>query len=165
MRTTLDLPDPLFRRLKARAALEGLSLKDLIAEYVSAGLSRATPTFATHVSKSSADSATFVSAFAFSRIAVTEEQRTALCNGTPKCIVPMTELLGSTSLTTGIAAEARLNLRFKTGISGSAGEVLPSVLGSVKRRLRSRMRSSDRSPSNSPPSVAAAAVVRIEPIS
>ncbi len=38
MRTTLDLPDPLFRRLKARAALEGLSLKDLIARFVIAGL-------------------------------------------------------------------------------------------------------------------------------
>ena len=38
MRTTLDLPDPLFRRLKARAALDGMSLKDLIARYVVAGL-------------------------------------------------------------------------------------------------------------------------------
>ena len=40
MRTTLDLPDPVFRRLKAQAALEGLSLKDLIARYVTAGLQR-----------------------------------------------------------------------------------------------------------------------------
>ena len=40
MRTTLDLPDPVFRRLKARAALEGLSLKDLIGRYVAAGLRR-----------------------------------------------------------------------------------------------------------------------------
>ena len=63
MRTTLDLPDPLFRRLKARAALEGLSLKDLIADYVSAGLSREPPTFATQVPESSVGSATFVSAF------------------------------------------------------------------------------------------------------
>ena len=30
MRTTIDLPDPVFRRLKASAALEGLSLKELI---------------------------------------------------------------------------------------------------------------------------------------
>lgn len=41
MRTTLDLSDPVFRRLKSRAALEGLSLKDLIARYVTAGLQRA----------------------------------------------------------------------------------------------------------------------------
>jgi hypothetical protein len=30
MRTTVDLPDPLFRRTKAVAALRGSSLKDLI---------------------------------------------------------------------------------------------------------------------------------------
>lgn len=39
MRTTLDLPDPLFRELKARAARENLKLKELIAKYVEAGLS------------------------------------------------------------------------------------------------------------------------------
>lgn len=38
MRTTLDLPDVLFRRLKSRAAIEGLSLKDLLTRYVTAGL-------------------------------------------------------------------------------------------------------------------------------
>jgi len=38
MRTTLDLPDPLFRELKARAALQGLKLKELLAVYVDAGL-------------------------------------------------------------------------------------------------------------------------------
>jgi hypothetical protein len=38
MRTTLDLPDDLFREAKARAALEGMKLKDLIAEYVRQGL-------------------------------------------------------------------------------------------------------------------------------
>ncbi len=38
MRTTLDLPDAVFRQLKSRAALEGLSLKDLIARYVANGL-------------------------------------------------------------------------------------------------------------------------------
>lgn len=38
MRTTMDIPDPLFRQVKARAALEGRKLKDLIAEYVSRGL-------------------------------------------------------------------------------------------------------------------------------
>ena len=38
MRTTLDLPDPLFREVKARAAQEGLKLKELIARYIQAGL-------------------------------------------------------------------------------------------------------------------------------
>lgn len=32
MRTTLDLPDPLMRELKARAALEGVKLKDYFAK-------------------------------------------------------------------------------------------------------------------------------------
>lgn len=30
MRTTIDLPDPLFRKAKALAALQGSSMKDLI---------------------------------------------------------------------------------------------------------------------------------------
>lgn len=30
MRTTIDLPDPVLRRLKAAAALEGISLKEII---------------------------------------------------------------------------------------------------------------------------------------
>jgi hypothetical protein len=38
MRTTLDLPDELFRQVKAKAALEGASLKDLLARYVESGL-------------------------------------------------------------------------------------------------------------------------------
>lgn len=38
MRTTLDLPDPLFREVKSRAAKEGMKLKDLIAQYIEAGL-------------------------------------------------------------------------------------------------------------------------------
>lgn len=32
MRTTLDLPDSLFRQAKARAALQGRPLKDLVAD-------------------------------------------------------------------------------------------------------------------------------------
>ena len=32
MRTTLDLPDPLFRELKARSALRSVLLKDFVAE-------------------------------------------------------------------------------------------------------------------------------------
>ena len=38
MRTTLDLPDSLFREVKARAAQNGVSLKDLLTRYVEAGL-------------------------------------------------------------------------------------------------------------------------------
>jgi hypothetical protein len=38
MRTTIDFPDDLFREVKARAALDGLKLKDLITRYVEQGL-------------------------------------------------------------------------------------------------------------------------------
>ena len=38
MKTTLDLPDPLMRRVKIRAATEGRKLKDLIAELLDHGL-------------------------------------------------------------------------------------------------------------------------------
>jgi len=38
MRTTLDLPDDLMRNLKARAALEGRSLRDLVLMLVERGL-------------------------------------------------------------------------------------------------------------------------------
>ncbi len=38
MRTTLDLPDELMRHLKARAALEGRSLRELVLELVERGL-------------------------------------------------------------------------------------------------------------------------------
>ena len=38
MRTTLDLPDDLMRNLKARAALEGRSLRDLVLTLVERGL-------------------------------------------------------------------------------------------------------------------------------
>jgi hypothetical protein len=38
VRTTIDLPDDLFRRMKAKAALEGLSLKQLITAFVERGL-------------------------------------------------------------------------------------------------------------------------------
>jgi hypothetical protein len=38
MRTTLDLPDELFRRVKAKAALEGAKLKDLLARCIESGL-------------------------------------------------------------------------------------------------------------------------------
>ena len=38
MRTTLDLPDPLFKHLKTRAAQEGRSLRDLVVELIQKGL-------------------------------------------------------------------------------------------------------------------------------
>ena len=38
MRTTFDLPDTLMRNLKARAALEGRSLRDLTLELIERGL-------------------------------------------------------------------------------------------------------------------------------
>jgi hypothetical protein len=40
MRTTLDLPDPLFRELKARSALRGVRLKDFVAEIIQTGLAQ-----------------------------------------------------------------------------------------------------------------------------
>jgi hypothetical protein len=43
MRTTLDLPDALFRELKSRAALRGLKMKDLLAELVADGLRASGP--------------------------------------------------------------------------------------------------------------------------
>jgi hypothetical protein len=43
MRTTLDLPDPLMREVKARAALEGVKLKDYFAKIVQAALQRPVP--------------------------------------------------------------------------------------------------------------------------
>lgn len=38
MRTTIDLPDHLFRQAKAKAALDGLRLKELITRFVEQGL-------------------------------------------------------------------------------------------------------------------------------
>jgi hypothetical protein len=38
MRTTLELPDSLFREVKARAAQNGLTLKELLAQYIELGL-------------------------------------------------------------------------------------------------------------------------------
>jgi hypothetical protein len=38
VRTTLDLPDDLFRRVKAKAALEGATLKETLARYIENGL-------------------------------------------------------------------------------------------------------------------------------
>jgi hypothetical protein len=38
MRTTIDLPDSLLRQAKVRAALEGITLKELVTGYVAQGL-------------------------------------------------------------------------------------------------------------------------------
>ena len=43
MKTTLDLPDPLFKEVKTRAIHEGVTLKELLATYIEAGL-RGRPT-------------------------------------------------------------------------------------------------------------------------
>ena len=43
MRTTFDLPDELMRHLKARAALEGRSLRDLALELIERGLRAPVP--------------------------------------------------------------------------------------------------------------------------
>lgn len=43
MRTTLDLPDDLFRQVKARAALRGTTIKALVTRYVESGLREADP--------------------------------------------------------------------------------------------------------------------------
>ena len=43
VRTTLELPDPLFARLKARAALKQVSLKQLLRDFVEQGLDTPDP--------------------------------------------------------------------------------------------------------------------------
>jgi hypothetical protein len=43
MRTTVDFPDDLFRQAKAKAAMEGVSLKELLTGYVVSGLQRGAP--------------------------------------------------------------------------------------------------------------------------
>jgi hypothetical protein len=43
MRTTIDLPDELFRQVKAKAALDGTKLKDLVTRYVEQGLKGTPP--------------------------------------------------------------------------------------------------------------------------
>ena len=43
MRTTLELPDVLFRKAKAKAAMEGITLKRLLTSYVENGLDNPSP--------------------------------------------------------------------------------------------------------------------------
>lgn len=40
MRTTIDLPEPTLRQLKARAAMSGVPMKDLVLEFVERGLAQ-----------------------------------------------------------------------------------------------------------------------------
>ncbi len=40
MRTTVDLPDPLFRRMKATAALRGISLKEFVTGAIESAISK-----------------------------------------------------------------------------------------------------------------------------
>jgi len=47
VRVTLDLPDPLMREAKARAAMEGVKLKDYFAAIVREALQRPTGTLTT----------------------------------------------------------------------------------------------------------------------
>ena len=44
MRTTIELPDELYRSLKARAALNGLPMKDVVARLIEQGLRFPSPT-------------------------------------------------------------------------------------------------------------------------
>lgn len=43
MRTTLELPDDLFRKVKAKAAMEGATMKEMLTRFVESGLARPTP--------------------------------------------------------------------------------------------------------------------------
>ena len=47
MRTTVDLPDELLRQIKAKAALEGMTLKELLTAYIFSGLRQPMPSKAT----------------------------------------------------------------------------------------------------------------------
>lgn len=38
MRTSIDFPDPMFRHLKTRAAMEGTSLRDLVLALIERGM-------------------------------------------------------------------------------------------------------------------------------
>ncbi|MFV2062118.1 MAG: hypothetical protein ACC726_01230 [Chloroflexota bacterium] len=38
MRTTIDLPDDLYRTLKARAALDGTTMRELVQQFIESGL-------------------------------------------------------------------------------------------------------------------------------
>ncbi len=49
MKTTIDLPDNLVRAVKIRAAQQGRTVRELVAEYIQSGLNAPTqPTVTTH---------------------------------------------------------------------------------------------------------------------
>ena len=43
MRTTIDLPDELYRTLKARAAINGITMRELVQQLIEQALSSAAP--------------------------------------------------------------------------------------------------------------------------
>ena len=43
MRTTVEIPDTLFRQIKARAALDGMKMKELVASLLEIGLHQPIP--------------------------------------------------------------------------------------------------------------------------
>lgn len=43
MRTTVDIPDPIYRRLKSTAALRGCSVKELVLQAIQAEFQKAEP--------------------------------------------------------------------------------------------------------------------------
>jgi|688.fasta_scaffold330546_3 hypothetical protein len=45
MRTTLDIPDDLFREVKTLAVQKGVKLKDLLAQFIESGLHSPLPVF------------------------------------------------------------------------------------------------------------------------
>lgn len=52
MRTTIELPDDLFRQAKAQAALDGTTLKDLMTRFVEQGLRRLSGTSSSRARRS-----------------------------------------------------------------------------------------------------------------
>jgi hypothetical protein len=53
MRTTLELPDELFRQVKARAAVKGTTIKELLTQYVETGLRQPDAPSTSHGKRSS----------------------------------------------------------------------------------------------------------------
>jgi hypothetical protein len=52
MRTTLELPDELFRQVKATAAIKGTTIKELLTQYVETGLRQSDAPSAPHGKRS-----------------------------------------------------------------------------------------------------------------
>ena len=63
MRTTVDIPDGVFRRAKARAAMEGIKLKELITRFLENGLRQPISTRHNEPVTDAGDEEPFTSAF------------------------------------------------------------------------------------------------------